>query len=141
MEDWQLKALSTFPELEYEINRNQGGPLSLWDDLNLTLEKAYQETPINEDLIRRVYDYAAWCLRQPGGENTENDLASATAVGLIESLPLDARISGDLYRWMSVETFEGCENLFRHHVSQEQYCRLRDNFLRKKEGFAGPSSI
>jgi hypothetical protein len=29
MEDWRSKALERFPELEYEINRNQGGPQAL----------------------------------------------------------------------------------------------------------------
>src|SRR5271154_3454080 len=107
MENWQARALRSFPELEYQITRNEGGPLGLWSDLYSALISAYEETRINEDLIRRVYEYAAWCFRQPEGRGLEGDLPNATAVGLIENLPLDQRVSGDLYRWMSVATFEG----------------------------------
>jgi hypothetical protein len=59
VEDWQAKARECFPELEYEINRNQGGATGLWGDLYNALAGAYREHPANEDLIRRIYDYAA----------------------------------------------------------------------------------
>jgi hypothetical protein len=137
MEEWRSKALTSFPELRHEITRNQGGPLGLWSDLHLALAAAYQATPINGDLIQRIYDYAAWCFRQPETGDADTDLSSAAAVGFIESLPLDQRVSDDLYRWLSVEAFEGCESLFRHHLSEEEYRRLHSDFIRKKKGYTG----
>ncbi len=141
MEAWRLTALTRFPELEYEITRNQGGPIGLWTDLYVALTTAYRAAPINEDLIRRIYDYAAWCFRQPDTGDAETDLSNATAVGFIESLPLDERVYDDLYRWLSVEIFEGCESLFRHHLSEEEYRRLHNDFIRKKVAYTGASHL
>jgi hypothetical protein len=42
-------------------------------------------------------------------------------VGLIESIPLNKRASDDLYRWMSQGTFHDYENLFRYHLSDQEY--------------------
>jgi hypothetical protein len=55
----------------------------------------------------------------------------------MENLPLDQRVSEDLYRWLSLETFEGCENLFRYHLSDEQYRKFSSEFTEKKENFSG----
>jgi hypothetical protein len=139
--DWQAKALHSFPELEYEINRNQSGPSGVWTDLYCALVKAYEEQPINEDLIARIYDYAAWCFRQPQTEDIETDLSSATAVGFIENLPLDHRVSADLFRWLSAETFEGCERLFKYHLSDKEYEEFHREFMRRKMEFSGPSRL
>jgi hypothetical protein len=141
MDNWRSKALKSFPELESQITRNQGGPLGLWSDLYAALTAAYRQTPINESLIRRVYEYAGWCFRQPEGGGVDGDLSNATAVGLIENLPLDQRVSDDLHRWMSVETFEGCERLFRYHLTETEYGKWHDAFVRKKKGVADPSLI
>ncbi len=141
MEDWRSKALALFPELEYEITRNQGGPIGLWPELYFALTAAYQETPANEDLIGRIYDYAAWCLQQPETGDLESDLSNAMAVGFIEDLPLDRNVSADLYRRLSLETFEGCESLFRHHLSEDEYRKLRSDFIRRKKDFTGRSRI
>jgi hypothetical protein len=141
VEEWLNKALESFPELEEEIQRNQGGPVGLWSDLYFALEKAYREKPVNESLISRVYDYAAWCLRQPDTRDVETNLPNAVAVAFIESLPLDVCVSEDLHRWLSIETFEGCESLFRHHLSEEQYQELHRHFLTKREQHSGPTRI
>lgn len=144
METWLDKALELFPEFEAEIDQNLSyslGPTGLWNDLYMKLEDAYQEQPINEDLIGRIYDYAAWCLQQPQTGDVETDLSSAVAVGLIEDLPRDERVAGDLYRWVSVETFEGCKELFRYHLSEEEYEKLHREFMSKKKDYSGPSRL
>jgi hypothetical protein len=134
MEDWQSKALNLFPDVDAAIDR---GPMGLWVDLHLALIAAYDESPVNDDLIGRIYDFAAWCLKQPETGDAETDLSSAAAVGLIEDIPLERRVSEDLYRWLSVETFEGFENLFRYHLSDEEYRRFHDEFIRKKREYSG----
>jgi hypothetical protein len=60
LEDWRAKALQHFPDLQ-EMIQNQASPMGLWIDLSFVLETAYAEKPINEERIRNVYDYAAWC--------------------------------------------------------------------------------
>ena len=141
MEVWRARALEHFPELQDEINRNQGGPLGLWDDLYYALTTAYERMPANDDLIGRVYDYAAWCFQQPRTGDAETDLSNAVAVGLIESLPLHEGASDDLYRWLSIETFVGCESLFRYHLSDDKFRKFQAHFLAKKKDYSGPSRV
>ena len=141
MEDWRIRALERLPELEDEINGNQGGPMGFLSDLFFALTTAYEQNPVNDDLIGRIYDYAAWCFQQPDTGNAETDLSSAAAVGLIEDLPLSKAVSADLYRWLSIETFEGFESLFRYHLSEEEYRIFHANFINKKKQYSGPSRL
>jgi hypothetical protein len=141
MDEWQSQALQTFPELQDQINRTPGGIHGLWADIFSSMVAAYRATPVNDGFIRRVYEYAAWCVRQPQTTDAETDLSSATAVGFLENLPLDQRVFGDLHRWLSVETFEGCKTLFRYHLSEEEYSKLHGDFIRKKKGVTEPSVL
>lgn len=141
MDEWRIEALKRFPNLRTTINENQLGVIGVWSELYFALDKAYDNHPINEDLIGKIYDFAAWCFRQPNTGNTETDVSNATAVGLIESLALSPRAMDDLHRWMSVETFEGCESLFRYHMSQTEYAKFRTAFLRRKSEYKGPSRL
>jgi hypothetical protein len=141
LERWLAKARELFPELLELVDRNQSGPLGLWGDLFMELEKAYEVQPINEDLIARIYNYAAWCFRQPETGEVSTDLSSATAMGLIESIPLNKRVSDDLFRWMSQETFDGCEKLFRYHLSDQEYGNFSLDFSAKKRNYSGRSPL
>ena len=103
---------------------------------------AYEEQPVNDNVIARIYDYASWCFAQPEKEDDETDLSDAAAFGLIENIPLEKRATDDLYRWMSVESFLGFENLFRYHLDTEDaYRKFHDEFMEKKKSYSGPSRI
>jgi len=108
MDEWQSEALKTFPELQGQVNRTHGGIHGLWADIYSAMVAAYRATPANDDFIRRVYEYAAWCVRQPQTGDAETDLSNATAVG--------------------------CKTLFLYHMSEEEYGKLHSDFIRKKEG-------
>lgn len=110
--------------------------------MRFALEEAYSSHPIKEDLIARIYDYAAWCFEKPQSDSAETDLSTAVAVCLIEHLPEDQAVAADMYRWMSVESFDGFENLFRYHLDTEDaYRKFRDEFIEKKKSYSGPSRI
>ena len=136
MDYWLSKAIECLPELEDIVTEPQPqritGPMSLWIEIYLKLIDAYDVVPINEDLIRRIYGFADWCLKQPGTSDVETDVLTAVAVAFIENLPLDKRITGDLHRWMSIETFKGFENLFRYDLSDEEYRQFEENFLNSR---------
>jgi hypothetical protein len=141
MDSWRTKALETFPELEDKIVETSG-IVDLWIELYCLLQAAYEERPVNDTLIGNVYDYAAWCINQPQEKSADlEDPSSAAAVGLIENIPLNKQVSDDSYRWLSVETFAGCEALFRYHLSDEEYRKFSDEFMRKKKAFVGPSRL
>jgi len=141
--DWLSKAQGLFPELESFLFQPQfyDSPNALWIDLFYLLQTAYDAEPSNDDLIGRIYSYAAWCFEQPDTKDTEADLSDATAIGLIETIPLDRKASDDLYRWITVEAFDGFENLFRYHLEDEAYRAFRAEFVRKKKTYSGPSIL
>ena len=139
--DWLSKAVDMFPELEDRFEHANISPMSFWIELHLALKEAYERQPVKEGLIGRIYDYAAWCLEQPQTNSAETDLFTAVAVCLIEHLPESKAIAADLYRWMSVETFDGLESVFRYHLSEEQYITFRNDFMRKKRSYSGPARL
>jgi hypothetical protein len=115
--------------------------MGLWIELYHVLLTAYDQQPIDEERIGKVYEYASWCFEQPDTGNVATDLSSAVAVSFIEDIPLNQRISDDLHRWVSAESFDGFENLFRYHLSNEEYQKFAADFHRKKKGFGGPSRL
>jgi|SRR5271154_529445 len=137
MENWQAKAREYFPEFQTEIDGNSLGPSGVWIDLYTALTGAYETHPVNDNLIERIFDYAAWCFEQPETNDIDSDLSSAVAVALIENIPLSRSVSDDLHRWMAVETFEGFENLFRYHLTGDQFAKFRSDFLEKKKTWRG----
>ena len=139
MENWRAKALKDFPALQ-DMIEEQSGVIALWIELYNLLETAYEQQPVNDKLIANIYDYAAWCINQPQDPDAGiEDPSSAAAVGLIESIPLNKHVSEDLYRWFSVEAFDGFENLFRYHLSEEEYRKFSEEFRRKRKEFGGDS--
>jgi hypothetical protein len=140
LQDWRAKALEYFPDLR-DLIEKEPSPLSLWIELYHALVIAYDHQPIDENRIAKTYDYASWCFQQPETGNIETDPSNGVAVSFIEDIPLDPRISGDLYRWMSAETFNGCENLFRYHLNDEEFKNFSASFHDKKKHFNRPSRL
>jgi hypothetical protein len=136
MEAWQAKALELFPDHQSLIE-GQPNPMSLWIELTIVLGHVYEENPLSDERIGKFYDYAAWCFKQPRTESAATDLSTAVAVCFIEHIPLHRSISDDVYRWMSVESFDGFENLFRYHFSEEEFKKFSSEFHAKKKDFTG----
>ena len=91
LETWRTEALQRFPELTSRIKQSSGVS-DLWGYLYSACEGAYEIDPTGDNLIGRIYDYAAWCLSQPESENIETNLPNAAAIGFIESLPLSRTV-------------------------------------------------
>jgi hypothetical protein len=144
LENWLIKAQELFPELQsfLLVDHFHETPMALWIDLDYLLHTAYEELPVNDDLIGRIYDYASWCLDQPDTQGSKTDLSGTIAFCLIESITFEKQASDDLYRWMSSESFLGFEDLFRYRLDTEAaYCKFRDEFMEKKRSYSGPSRI
>jgi len=144
MQDWRAKAIELFPDVpdvKEVVTEPYSTLLDLWLELYFALVDCYQRNSTNEDLIGRIYDLASWCLAQPRTGDAETDISTATAVGFIEHLPLDKQVLSDLHRWVSVETFQGCESLFRHHLSDPEYRVFSAGFLSRKKLFKGQSRL
>ena len=74
----QAKARELFPDLDGEI-LEFADPGLFWCDLISEFELAYAE-PRNEDLIKRIYEYATWCLEcGERSDRADRDLTSCVA--------------------------------------------------------------
>ena len=62
MERWREKAIETLPELASRFEADDS-PYDLWFELLEAFEKAYDKTPPDESLIRRIYRTSAPPLR------------------------------------------------------------------------------
>jgi hypothetical protein len=140
LESWRAKAIELFPDLK-DLVEQEPSPLSLWIELYLVLARIYDRDPVDEDRIRKIYDYASWCFAQPETGSSDTDASSGVAVSFVESIPLNQRISEDLHRWMSVETFDGCENLFRYTLDEKAFQDFSAAFHRRKRESGDLSGI
>jgi hypothetical protein len=140
LESWRAKAIELFPDLR-DLIEEEPSALSLWIELYLVLARIYDQDPIDEHRIRKIYDYASWCFAQPETGSRDTDASSGVAVSFVESIPLNQRISEDLHRWMSLETFDGCENLFRFHLDEKQFQDFSAAFHRSKRKSGNSTGI
>ncbi len=105
----------------------------------VVLVHAYDRDPIDEDRIRKIYEYASWCFNQPETGDKDTDPSSGVAVSFIEDIPLSQRITEDLHRWMSAETFNDCEPLFRYVLNEEEFQNLSASFHKRRKEFSTSS--
>jgi hypothetical protein len=81
MAEWRTRATDVFPELREELLADEHeifSPYTLWFELLPLARDAHRAE--NVELLRRIYDYAAWSHGQGG------DLANAVDVSFYEHL-------------------------------------------------------
>jgi hypothetical protein len=127
MSAWRRKALEMMPELrgDFEPVPNV---MSLCILLHEKLVETYSRKPHEDDRIRRIYQYARWCLE----ESRSGDVATAIVVAFFEHLPKCREVRGDLHRWISRQLFDSLEQPFRYHLSEGEWIRFRDEFIERR---------
>ena len=129
MSEWRRAALDRLPEFREMIEATDT-PLDLWVDLGFSLTELYATMELNDDLVRRIYDYAFWCLRRP----ERGTAVGSAAFMFFEHVAFDARMRNDLHRWLSVEWFYGLTEAFRCRLSKEEYAKFEQDFLVRAKG-------
>ena len=120
--DWRSQALETLPELSEEI-KAADNPMYLWIEICLRFQRAY-EAPQNDDLIRRIYGFAGWCLQQSRDSRAEYDLFTCVIVGFYEDIPAIKAARADMPRWFSLEKVQQNEKVFSYHLTEGEYKEL-----------------
>lgn len=123
MSTYREEALERFPEFNQEISESEN-PMALWIELHLIFENAYK-TPRNDDLIKRIYMFADWCLQQPQSQHAEDDLFTAACVCFFEHISEYKAAREDMPRWFTVEKLTALESVFRYHLSEEKFAALK----------------
>jgi hypothetical protein len=116
---WRKEASKRLPELQRIIaSRDVDNPMMLWIELHLKFDDLCGQEPPPLDLIRRVWDYAKWCMGQG-----HDDAGTAAALGFCEHL-LDRKATRRILpEIMTRRDYEGLKSLLLYHNSEEEYAR------------------
>ena len=123
MSAWRRKAIEAFPELRDDLDDERAifSVYALWWDLLPLTEQAHREG--NDDLLRRIYGFTAWC-RQQGG-----DLHNAVAVGFYEHLFDERWMRPLVVPWLAEDVIREIRPLWEMVLSPEDM-REVDKLLR-----------
>lgn len=122
MSDWRSKAAELLPELTEEL-AEADSPMAFWLEVHWAFEKAYQ-SPQNEELIRRIYDFSDWCVQQDEGEDASTDLPTCVAVCFYEHIPTCPPARADMPRWFTRADVEGSKAIFSYFLSEQDFANL-----------------
>ena len=130
--DWRSQAQEVLPELVEEIVA-ANNPMQLWIDIGFAFDAAYNE-PRNKDLIRRIYDFASWCIEQPRSDDARDDLFTCVVVCFYEDIPKNKAAREDMPRWFTLEDVRQNKKVFSYHLSAAEYEDLLTLFTSAKTG-------
>ncbi len=107
MEHWRTKLIESFPECRAEWENEDETIYLVFMGLNARCQEAHERG--DQMVLRRIYDFAAWCARQ-----NEKDLWNAAGVSFYEHIvdhPIALQeISHIGYRQMFFTIFHRCFN-------------------------------
>lgn len=114
---WRKEASARIPELQPIIaSRDVDNPMMLWIELQLKFEDLCRQEPPPLDLIRRIWEYAKWCM-----ENGNEDVATAASLGFCEHL-LDIKATRRILpRIMGRRDYKQLKALLLYYNSEADY--------------------
>lgn len=120
--DWRSQAQAALPELAEEIAASTNS-MQLWIEIGFAFDSAYGE-PRNEDLIRRIYGFADWCVAQPRSKHAQDDLFTCVIICFYQDIPMNKNTRSDMLRWFTAEDIKQNKEVFGYHISEAEYEEL-----------------
>jgi len=140
-ERWREKAREMLPELASRFEpalEDVDSPYTLWSELWEAFEEAYNKTPPDESLIRRIYQYSGWCCDQPRSNRADDDLLTCVTVGFYENIPRHPKARDDMPRWWQrgdLEVGPGERHAFEYYLDAEQFAELKKFLENEKDRY------
>ena len=114
MSVWRRKALALFPSLKDELTGDSYTTYSLFMDLRRMVREAHHDN--DEEMLRNIYCFAQWCLRQKS-----EDMWNAAGVSFYEHLFDDYRSGWHLIvPWLSPTVISDVSSLWELFHSEEE---------------------
>jgi len=134
--NWREDVCERFPELRQEFDYNltfsdgePDTPYQIWSQLLIAFNDAYERSPRDDALIRRIYEYAFWCAEDaPRGQTAGDDLLTCVCVCFFEHIPQRPLPRADMPRWFMYEDLIGMEQIFRYFLSDQEFDDLKQYF-------------
>jgi hypothetical protein len=100
------------------------GLMALWIELCSKFERAYM-TPVDNEFIGRVYDYARWCSRRPPvSDDPGNDPLTCVCCAFFEHVLTIPAARREMYRWFSVADVMASKRVFSHLIGEDDFEKL-----------------
>ena len=99
--------------------------MALWCEVHSLFEDAFRHG--NNDLVGRVFQYAAWCIDTAKPQPT--DASTAAVCAFYEHLPLIAGLPEQLHRFLPRQRFLHIQHAFRYHLTEPEFVHFRDAYL------------
>lgn len=124
MSAWRKEASERLPEFQKLISsRDVDNPMMLWIELQFKFHKLCEQYPLPLDLIRRIWEYAKWCM-----EKGHPDVATAAALGFCEHL-LDGTESRKVLPALMTRTeYVDLQGLLLYHNSEAKFEEVLNTF-------------
>src|SRR3954463_434351 len=106
---WRKEAFERFPEFRTLLQEEKSA-YGFLGALVLKLVEAHESA--DDGRIRRIYNYAKWCLEAPRGREASDDLPTIVTVSFYEHLPRQNIVRKDVGRWLQKEMIEGMKEVF-----------------------------
>lgn len=124
MSAWRREASKRLPELQRIIaSRGVDNPMMLWIELSAKFGHLCEEQPPPLDLLRRIWDYARWCIYRVEGKSSPylDDAGNGAALGFCEHL-IDTEARRMLLpQVMTRQDYLSLKDLLVYHNTEEQY--------------------
>ena len=118
MSRWRKEAFDRLPECRKQLQAEKTA-YGFFHVLNDVLFRAHLAE--DEDLIRRIYEYAKWCLGAPRGKDASDDLLTIVTVSFFEHLPTHREVRQEVGRWLPRSMIEGMREVFLYLGTEEKY--------------------
>lgn len=119
MSAWRRRALEAFPDLVTELNGPGFTPYDLFAELLPRVRDAHVAG--DEERLRSIYGFAAWCFGQPGGE-----LRNAAGVAFYEHLfDSHPRTWPDVVRHLGKDVVRDVMPLWSARLPPDDLARVR----------------
>ena len=142
MPPWRETALELLPELGEKITDPEiDTPYLLWFEIRDAFERAYDQSQLDDSLISRIYRYADWCAAAPRGDTAEDDLLTCTCVCFYEHVAQHPAARHDMPRWIPYQDFIASEQIFRYHLTEEEFVALKQHFYDHRHDFVPRPTI
>jgi hypothetical protein len=124
MSAWRRVAFEMLPEFRDEIAQAEK-PMQLWVEIGFRFKDAFRTG--DDDLVRRFFKYAEWCIDTANPHPT--DASTAAWCAFYEHLSGVDGLPETLHRFMARSRFLQVKDAFGYHTSKEEFGRLQQGIL------------
>jgi hypothetical protein len=123
--EWRRKALELFPDLQEELQEDiERGDLTTYGLFSRLLTRCVQaHRDKNTEELKKIYDYAEWCLRQPA-----KDVWNAAGVSFYEHLSDYKATRKEMYLWVKPDVFAEVAGLLEFMMGEKKSARLKKQY-------------